>query len=383
VWLERYVLKGRHFPKESDERQQAHMVSLLVYLPGLALVFDLLESYEHHHATMIKIESSILVILVLITALFPKFLKLFYAIIMILALYTLYLFITLYIPDKNAEISLFWFAALPIGVYYFLGADKGIHYTLLVIALLLGVLLLSYLNIRKPIYDTSMILQLLYGFMAISYVLYVIEEKRKESEEKLKTLLENNKILFKEMHHRTKNNMQVMMGLLETQSFKIEDPKCQKMLLAHIDRIKAMAYVHENLYTGASVDKVDMHKYLGEILKNLQKITKHTILMDIDYIMLDIKQSMSIGLLVNEIVSNAIEHAYSVGSERIDVSLKQYGERCELVIKDYGLGFNTNREYQSLGMTLIHDLSLSLPNGELHIDTAEGTKTTIYFNKEK
>ena len=174
-----------------------------------------------------------------------------------------------------------------------------------------------------------------------------------------------------------------MMGLLETQSFKIEDPKCQKMLQAHIDRIKAMAYVHENLYTGASVDKVDMYQYLGEILKNLQKITKHTILTDIDYIMLDTKQSMSIGLLVNEIVSNAIEHAYSVGSEHIDVSLKQHGERYALLIKDYGLGFNTNKEYQSLGMTLVHDLSLSLPNGELHIDTTDGTKIAIYFDKEK
>ena len=383
MWLERYILKGKHFPKESDERLQSRMVSLLVYLPGLALVFDLLESYRHHNVTMIQIELGTLAVLALILALFPKVIKLSTASTILLAVYTLFLFLTFYIPDQNAALSLFWLIALPIAVFHFFGTVKGIRYTLLVTTLLLGILLLNYLDIMKPIYDTSMIWQLLYGYIVISYVLYVIEEKRKESEEKLKTLLENNRILFKEVHHRTKNNMQVMMGLLETQSFKIEDPKCQKMLHAHVDRIKAMAYVHENLYMGASVDKVDMHKYLSEILKNLQKLTRHTILTDIDYIMLDIKQSMNIGLLVNEIVSNAIEHAYSVGSEHIDVSLKQQGERYALVIKDYGLGFNTNKEYQSLGMTLIYDLSKSLPNGELKIDTTEGTQIMIYFDKEK
>ena len=140
-----------------------------------------------------------------------------------------------------------------------------------------------------------------------------------------------------------------------------------------------MSFVHENLYTGASVDKIDMHKYLGEILDHLQAITRHTLIVDIDYVTMDIKNSMSIGLLVNEAVSNAIEHAYSAGNGRIDVSLKDHGEQCELVIKDYGLGFNKEREFNSLGMTLIEDLSAARPEGELHIDTTQGTLIQVYF----
>jgi two-component sensor histidine kinase len=380
VWLEKYLLKGRHYPRESKERVQARMISLLIYLPGLELLFDLIESYQYGDTSMMIFESGTLLFLFILLILFPRFIKLEWISILVLSVYTSFLFMALYVPDQNAELTLFWFAALPIGIFYFLGTKLGIRYTFFVVLLLLTVLLLSYMNVADPIYDRNMIWQLLFGFLAVSYILYVIEDERTLSEQALKSSLENNKMLFKEMHHRTKNNMQVMMGLLETQSFKIEDPKCQKMLHAHIDRIKAMAFVHENLYTGTSIDEVDMRKYLGEILDNLQKITQHTLITDIDYVTMDIKNSMSVGLIVNEAVSNAIEHAYSVGSNRIDVSLKQYGERCELSIKDYGLGFNKEREFNSLGMTLIEDLSASLPEGTLDIDTSEGTHIQIYFN---
>jgi two-component sensor histidine kinase len=359
------------------------MISLLIYLPGLALLFDLIESYQYGDTSMMIFESGTLLFLFILLILFPRFIKLEWISILVLSVYTSFLFMAIYVPDQNAELTLFWFAALPIGIFYFLGTKLGIRYTFFVVLLLLTVLLLSYMNVADPIYDRNMIWQLLFGFLAVSYILYVIEDDRTLSEQALKSSLENNKMLFKEMHHRTKNNMQVMMGLLETQSFKIEDPRCQKMLHAHIDRIKAMAFVHENLYTGTSIDEVDMRKYLGEILDNLQKITQHTLITDIDYVTMDIKNSMSVGLIVNEAVSNAIEHAYSVGSNRIDVSLKQYGERCELSIKDYGLGFNKEREFNSLGMTLIEDLSASLPEGTLNIDTSEGTHIQIYFNAQE
>ena len=383
MWLERYILKGRHFPRESKERVQARMISLLIYLPGLALLFDMMESYRYQDYEMLNVESVTLLFLIVLLILFPKVIKLTQISLIILIIYTLFLFTALYVPDRNAELTLFWFAALPIGIFYFLGTKQGIRYSAVVVGLLISALLLSYFDILQPIYNKSMLWQLLFGYIAVSYILYVIENERTISEQDLKRSLENNKMLFKEMHHRTKNNMQVMMGLLETQSFKIEDPKCQKMLHAHIDRIKAMSYVHENLYTGASIDEVDMHKYLGEILDNLQKITQHTLITDIDYVTMDIKNSMSVGLLVNEAVSNAIEHAYSVGNGRIDVSLKQYGDQCELSIKDYGLGFNQAREFSSLGMTLIEDLSASLPEGELHIDTSQGTHIQVYFNAKE
>ena len=380
MWLEHYILKGRHFPERSRERVKARMISLLVYFPGLALLFDMVESYGYRQSTLPIFELVTLLVVVLLLIIFPKIVKLDYVALIILSVYTIFLFTALYLPDENSQLTFFWFAALPVGVFYFLGTQQGIRYTAVVAVSLVVMIVLDYLGILVPVNcQLSTLIQLLFGYMVVSYILYVIEGERSVSERSLRNSLEGNKMLFKEMHHRTKNNMQVIMGLLETQSFKIEDPKCQKMLSAHVDRIKAMSFVHENLYTGSSIDKVDMHKYLGEILDHLQAITQHTLIVDIDYVTMDIKSSINIGLLVNEAVSNAIEHAYSAGNGRIDVSLKEHGERCELTIKDYGLGFNKDREFNSLGMILIEDLSASLPEGELHIDTTQGTLIQVYF----
>ena len=83
---------------------------------------------------------------------------------------------------------------------------------------------------------------------------------------------------------------------------------------------------------------------------------------------------------MNEAVSNAIEHAYSAGVKHIDVALKQYENQYLLSIRDYGLGFNTQKEFQSLGITLIEDLSVSLPNGRLEIIQDNGTLIQVYFD---
>ena len=364
---------------------KARMISLLVYFPGIAMLYDMLDLYWHQHTALPIVELVTLLIMALLLIIFPKFVKLDHIAFIILAIYAVFLFIALYLPDDNAQLTFFWFAALPVGIFYFLGTQNGIRFTAVIVVLIAAAIILDYFEILVPVNcQLSTLAWLLFGYLAVSYILYVIEEERSMSERNLRNSLEGNKMLFKEMHHRTKNNMQVIMGLLETQSFKIEDPKCQKMLTAHVDRIKAMSYVHKNLYTGSSIEKVDMHKYLGEILDHLQAITQHTLIVDIDYVTMDIKSSMNIGLLVNEAVSNAIEHAYSAGNGRIDVSLKEHdNNRCELTIKDYGLGFNKEREFNSLGMTLIEDLSASLPDGELYIDTANGTLIQVYFTLEE
>ena len=113
------------------------------------------------------------------------------------------------------------------------------------------------------LFDNKILLiQLLFFYPLITYIIYILKKERDISEKKLQDSIENNKLLFKEVHHRTKNNMQVIMGLLETQSFKIDDPKYKKMFQAHVERIKSMSFVHENLYKDTLHDEVDMHKYL-------------------------------------------------------------------------------------------------------------------------
>jgi len=379
--LEADILKGKHFPIDSRERLKAVMISLLVYLPGFAMAFDFYESIVYQYEIMATIEFVSMLTLYGFYMLFPRYLGIETTSKIIFVIFSLFLLITLCVPDYNAEFSLFWFATIPVVGFFLLGKKEGIIWTMIPFVGFLVLSILASFDKVTLLYNKTLLVELGLAYLSIVYIMYVLEKERSEYEEKLNESIESNKLLFKEVHHRTKNNMQVMMGLLETQSFKVDDPKYKKMFHAHVDRIKSMSFVHENLYKGAAYDEVDMHKYLNGVLHNLQKITQHTIIVDIDYVTLGIKDSISVGLIVNEAVTNAMEHAYSAGVGNIDVTLKYLGEkRCILIIKDYGLGFNTQKEYQSLGMTLIEDLSVSLPNGRLSISIDSGTLIQIYFN---
>jgi two-component sensor histidine kinase len=378
--LEADILKGKHFPVESRERLKAVMISLLVYLPGIVMAYDLYESIHYGYETIAIVEIVTMLTMYGFYLLFPRYINIDNIAKILLVIFTTFLLLTLFIPDYNAEFSLFWFATLPIVAFFFLGKEEGKLWTIMPLVGFIIIWLLASFNQIELLYNKTLLVQLIFSYLSVAYIMYVMEKERSMYEDKLNHSLKSNKLLFKEVHHRTKNNMQVMMGLLETQSFKIEDPKYKKMFHAHVDRIKSMSFVHENLYKGDSYGLVDMHKYLSEILNNLQKITQHTIITDIDYVTLDIKDSISLGLIVNEAVSNAIEHAYSAGVGRIDVTLKNDGKQYVLNVKDDGIGFNTQKEFQSLGMTLIEDLSISLPNGRLEISIDMGTRIQVYFD---
>ncbi|HHD78404.1 MAG TPA: hypothetical protein ENK98_02000 [Epsilonproteobacteria bacterium] len=374
------ILKGKYFPVESRDHLKAIMVSLLVYLPGMAMSYDLYESIHYGYKQMAIIELVTMLTLYGFYMLFPRYIDIERISHIILAIFSIFLLITLFVPDYNAEFSLFWFSTLPIVAFFFLGKEKGIIWTGIITVGFIIVWALAAFKQITLLYEHALLIQIIFAYLGVSYIIYIVEKERSMYEDKLNRSIEDNKLLFKEVHHRTKNNMQVMMGLLETQSFKIEEPKYKKMFHAHVDRIKSMSFVHENLYRGASYEEVDMHQYLSEVLDNLQKITQHTIITDIGYITLGIKDSISLGLIVNEAVSNAIEHAYSAGVGRIDVTLQHHGKECILTVKDDGIGFNTQREFHSLGMTLIEDLSVSLPNGRLDISIEQGTTIRVYFD---
>jgi len=378
------LLKGKYFLEGSRERLKAVMLSLVIYLPIMAMVYDYYESVEYGFETMQYIELSVLVSLFAVYALFPRFIGLNVTTNLILCLFAIFLLLSLVVEDKNAEFSLFWFSMFPAVSFFFLGKKQGLIWTAIISFSLFTLLVLSLVKIIIPLYNIALLSQILGAYLVFSFIIYMIEKERAMYEEQLNASFKRNKLLFKEVHHRTKNNMQVMMGLLETQSFRVGDPKYKKMFAAHVDRIKAMSFVHENLYQGASFEEVDMHTYLTKILDNLQKITQHTIITDIDYMTLGVNDSINLGLIVNEAVSNAMEHAYSVGNGKIDVLLKFLGRCCVLSVKDDGVGLNPEKEYQSLGMTLIEDLSASLPGGKLEIKVENGTHIQIYFHtKEK
>jgi two-component sensor histidine kinase len=383
MYIEEHLLKGKYFPEKSTERLKSTMVVAFILLIVPFIFMDAYGSYMQEHFAIAIIEVAFMAILLIAYLLFPHYITLEQMIDAALIVFIVLMLLLLFMWRNEPGLVIFSMSTLPIFIFFFLGVSDGIKWSILVLSIFIVIVIGGFFDILHPNLSATLLAKMTVAYAAISYLLYIIEKERSEKEEELRSFVEDNKLLFKEVHHRTKNNMQVMMGMLETQSFKIKDPKYKKMFAAHVDRIKSMSYVHENLYKGASAELVDMHKYLNEILSNLQRVTQHTIMIDIEYMTMGIKDSISLGLIVNEAVSNAIEHAYSAGSQQIDVTLKFNGKQHVLTVEDYGLGFNTKKEFQSLGMTLIEDLSQSLPNGRLDINVDNGTRIQIYFDAKE
>ena len=243
-------------------------------------------------------------------------------------------------------------------------------------------LLLTSLNahfaLYHPLYTSSFLLQITIAYVTISYLLYILERERYGYESSLESSIKEREILLKEVHHRTKNNMQIMISLLDTQSFRIDDPKYKDIFQSHINRISSMAKIHEHLYKGKSFESVEVDQYLYELTNNLQKLSRHDIMAVYEPLTLDMAKAINISLIFNELLTNAIEHAYPNSSGVIEASLLLYEDGYLLQIKDYGRGFDITKSYSSLGLTLVQDLVKTLSSKPIEYISSEGTEARVY-----
>ncbi|SFV70562.1 Sensory transduction histidine kinase [hydrothermal vent metagenome] len=383
-FFESEVLKGKYFPDKNRKRLRVVMVNLFIFVGVFVILLYAYENLVQGYHIMAAVDMFMVFTLVVAYLLFPYYVGINTISYMVLGALTFLLAVSFVIPDKDPELSLFWLATLPIFVFFFLGVNKGIRWSINMFLVLLFIPLFSFITGIKFVYDWELLSQIILGYLVVSYMLYIIESERSSYEKRLSVAREENQMLFKEVHHRTKNNMQIIMGLLETQSFKIDDPKYRKIFEHHVDRLKAMSLMHKNLYVHHTYNEVDIAVYLNEIAKSLQLYTQHKIITNIDAMMIDMKVAMNIGLIFNEAVTNAIEHAFSEDETgEINIAFRHIGERCVFIIHDNGKGFEESKEYNSLGLTLIQDLVGTLANSTLVIKNCEGTLIKIYFNLEE
>ena len=373
------VLNGKYFAIGSRERLKAVLISLVLLLAMTIMIADVYESIVQGYVTMAWIESLSIVVLLVNYISFPKYLSLQKTIYSTVFVLCFLIVVSLTVPGAHPEFALFWLATLPIYIFFFLGLDLGMKWSIFVVSSLVLTTLNCAYGWVTPIYTFEFMIQITVGYIAISYLLYSLEKERQEYEKNLLRSVEKRDILLKEVHHRTKNNMQVMMALLDTQAFKIDNPKYKKMFQSHVERLKAMALVHEHLYSGERYDKVEIGEYLKEITQHLQGLTEHTIITDIDKVVLNMKTAMNLGLVYNEAISNAIAHAYKEEeSGIIKVSLKRMEEECVLSVKDYGKGFDAGKKHQTLGVTLMKDISRSLSSQQMKIEQENGTEVKVF-----
>lgn len=197
-------------------------------------------------------------------------------------------------------------------------------------------------------------------------------KNKKQIEEQNISLLENskkihiqnskNELLLKELHHRVKNNLQVMYSLINLQKRRNKEDETKEILSSVQNRIQTMALVHENLYNSASFDFIEISSYIRTLINHLHSIYKSEgknieVHFDIQSkLELPIEQVISIGLIVNEAISNAYKYAFKGRNEgKIDILIEERGEHVHIELKDDGPGFDvTAVKESSLGIKLIH-----------------------------
>lgn len=215
--------------------------------------------------------------------------------------------------------------------------------------------------------------------------------ERRETEKKLKASLDEKAILIKEIHHRVKNNLQIVSSLLNLQANSVDDSNISGLFQESQMRVRSIALVHENLYQSSSLARIKFDVYLKRLLDYLSKTYTTTlasveITVDVHDIELGIDQTVPCGLIVNELVSNVFKHAFNEkNTGKITIQMdKLGGKRYVLTVKDNGIGLPEDfdiKDNSSLGMYLIHSLSNQM-NGTVEISGQNGTTVKVFFEED-
>lgn len=219
-----------------------------------------------------------------------------------------------------------------------------------------------------------------------------VEQELRESEERLRSALAEKEVLLKEIHHRVKNNMQVISSLVSLQAAEIQDETLRKVLQDVTYRVRSMAMVHEKLYHSSDLARIDFGEYARDLLRDIwrahaSEVSKVRLALDLEPVLLSVNTAVPCGLILNELVINALKHAFQ-GSEsgEVTVSLRTAGEaKVCLSVQDNGVGLPEGfdwREARSLGLRLVRMLSEQI-HAVVKVSAGGGTAFTMTFGGAK
>jgi PAS domain S-box-containing protein len=220
--------------------------------------------------------------------------------------------------------------------------------------------------------------------------------ERKQADEQLQASLQEKEALLKEVHHRVKNNLQVISSLLDLQSLQIQDAIALEAFRESQNRVKSIALIHEQLYQSKNLARVNLADYIGSLTSNLLQTysmnpNNITLQLKVDEILLELDKLIPCGLIINELVTNALKHGFpgntkgtiwvelnSVGVESPEEKAHQY----TLVVGNDGIKLQASQDLysaKSLGLQLVNVLVQQL-GGQLEITQNRGTEFKIRFS---
>jgi two-component sensor histidine kinase len=216
--------------------------------------------------------------------------------------------------------------------------------------------------------------------------------ERENAADRLKLSLREKEVLLKEIHHRVKNNLQVIASLVDIQTNTLDNPALRGVFRDVRDRVRSMALVHEKLYQSESLARVEFADYTRSLLEYLARAHGNTetsvgLKLDLRPVSLSVEAAVPCGLILNELVTNAFKHAFhgrSKGKVTTALRTSEAGQVC-LRVSDNGVGLPAGmdwRQSRSLGLRLIHLLAGQL-NATVEVRTGAGTEFLISFQQSQ
>lgn len=216
--------------------------------------------------------------------------------------------------------------------------------------------------------------------------------ERKQAEKQIKKSLQEKEVLLKEIHHRVKNNLQVISSLLYLQSNKAVDGQTIELFNESQNRIRSMALIHEKLYQSEDLVNIDFTEYIKSLISYLfnsykPKLNVINIQVNVAGVLLSIDEAIPCGLIINELISNSLKHAFPDNRKgKIKIKMTSNKQRkVTLTVEDNGVGFPEDLESEkteTLGLKLVNNLTNQLTGTIKHLNT-NGTKFMITFLSSK
>lgn len=235
-----------------------------------------------------------------------------------------------------------------------------------------------------PIYDSEG------RVYEISMVAHDITVKKKAEQEIIDSLKEK-EVLLKEIHHRVKNNLQIISSILNLQSSFVHDEKILDLLQESRNRIRSMAIIHENLYRTTNFSSINFSSYIKNLSISLlasYRINEKNVELDceMDEVDLELDQAIPCGLIVNELITNSIKYAFPNDRKgKIVIRIEEKDNKIEILVKDDGVGLPENYDIEksdTLGLQLVLTLVQQL-DGVIQLNNLGGTEYLIIFEKTK
>jgi|GEM_PF-1778328 len=221
--------------------------------------------------------------------------------------------------------------------------------------------------------------------------------ERNRAEEKIRASLKEKEVLLREIHHRVKNNLQVISSLLKLQAGLIRDPSIQKLFQDSRDRIRSISLVHEKLYRSSDLTNIDFRDYVKSLVTEMIRTYKDQVTgihldLQVDDIHIGVDAAIPCGLIINELISNSLKHAFpepawEKGKKQISIHITapENSDRINFLIGDNGIGLPASIDIEStesLGLHLVRILATDQLGGRMEFERENGTLFRLDFPLE-